>query len=314
MKRSRSTSIVEFQRRFPDENACHRYVARVCFGDPPRCPNCTIKNELHPYKKPRQLFCRHCQSVISPTAGRIFSNSIIPLRTWFYFLLLMANRTTGLSTDFVARHLGITRPAAFRILSVLRLHMAALSPPRRIGGNGAVVQVDETWLPSVKSSSSRMGSGAIIFGLYDQNGVQTRIVPNRRSETLIPLIEALVEPGSTIVSDQHKGYDSLSERGFRHIRLNHARAEWVNSDGYSMLGIEGYWGNFKYFMRSNNRNPKEFCLPGYLSEHAFRYNCRKQKICPFESLIEKFPIIDRSLLPPGALRSNKSKILQGVAD
>ena len=294
--------MFEFERRFPDEEACLRHVAHARFGDPPACPRCGTDAKLSGYKRPHQLYCRRCQSVISTRANTAFAASIIPLKTWFYLLLMCANRTTGLSTTFVRRHLGFHPQNAFRVLSMVRAHMAALMPPRLMGTDGSYVQIDETWLPGIKETSAPAVDGVIVFGLYDARGVQTFLVPDRSRRTLLPIIERLVPPGATIVSDQFKSYDVLASRGYNHIRLNHSRGEWVNADGYSMLGIEGYWANLKYYMRSNNRHPKEGNLPGYLAEHAFRYNARKRGLCPFEAAIGSFPAIDRTTLSRSARR------------
>lgn len=292
-RRFKTTSLDHFNRQFPDDQACLDHIARVRFGNPPRCPKCDKSSPLHSYKIPRQLFCRSCQSVISIMAGTAFENSIIPAKTWFYLLLLIANRTTGISSNFVMRHFNFTLKASYRVLAAIRMHIACLGKLRSFGTHGSHVQIDETWLPWVKKSGAPSGSGAIIFGLLDVRGVQTWIIPDRRRETLIPIIAKFVAPGATVITDQHKGYDRLSQLGFQHIRLNHSKAEWVNAEGYSMLGIEGYWANLKYYMRSHNRNPDESNLKGYLDEHAFRYNVRKQGKCVFEALIAEFPTVDR---------------------
>ncbi len=226
-------------------------------------------------------------------AGTAFANSIINARVWFYIILLMANKTTGISTNFVARHLNLTQKASFRALKAIRTHITLLTEQRRFGAYASHVQVDEAWLPWVKIPGKSSQNGAIIFGLHDFRGVQTWIIKDRRRETLLPIIRQFVEPGSIIISDYHKGYDRLSNFGFEHIRLNHSKAEWVNPEGFSMLGIEGYWSNLKYYMRSHNRNPDESSLRGYLDEHAFRYNARKQGKCVFEELIAAFPTLDR---------------------
>ena len=294
MKRQfKTTSFPDFNRRFPDDQACLDHIARARFGDPPRCPKCESSPTLHSYKIPRQLFCRSCQSVISIMAGTAFANSIINARVWFYIILLMANKTTGISTNFVARHLNLTQKASFRALKAIRTHITLLTEQRRFGAYASHVQVDEAWLPWVKIPGKSSQNGAIIFGLHDFRGVQTWIIKDRRRETLLPIIRQFVEPGSIIISDYHKGYDRLSNFGFEHIRLNHSKAEWVNPEGFSMLGIEGYWSNLKYYMRSHNRNPDESSLRGYLDEHAFRYNARKQGKCVFEELIAAFPTLDR---------------------
>ena len=58
----------------------------------------------------------------------------------------------------------------------------------------------------------------------------------------------LTDPDSVFVTGQLRSYNFLGRLGFKHIRLNHSIGEWVNSDGCSSIGIEGYLANLKYFL------------------------------------------------------------------
>lgn len=243
------------------------------------------------------MSCSQCSFGIAVTSGTLFDRSKIPLRTWFYLMLLMSNSAKALSVSFVTRHLGLSRMAAFRTLSVIRLHLSCLCEGRIQGGGGQVVQIDETWVPQVKNPQSPKGAGAIVFGIYSQSGVVTKHIPNRSAAVLIREVLAGTHPDSIFVTDQHRSYLGLGRLGFRHITLNHSIAEWSNKDGYTTVGIESYWANLKYFLQSANLAPSIDYLEGYLSEHAFRYNCRKAGKCAFQEMIASFPAVDKAKLP-----------------
>jgi len=299
----RSTSFYDFLERFPNDAACQQHVAAMRFGSMIECPHCCNGHRLHKTRKPRELYCPRCQVYISPTSGTFASHSKIPLWNWFYLLLLVANRSTGLSVDYLARQLGISRLASYRMLCLTRLHISKLEDRRPMGGLGVVVEIDETWLPNILPSDVNKGSGAIVFGIASRGRVINKVIPDRRAETMIPLIQENVLPTSIVVTDAHRSYNPLRSLGYRHIALNHKRGEWAR-DGLSMAHIESYWTSLKHFLRSHNRNVKHEILPLYLAEHTFRYNLHRQGENVFEALIAKFPTIDHSQLPMGAAPRN----------
>ena len=123
---------------------------------------------------------------------------------------------------------------------------------------------------------------------------------------------SLTHPDSVFVTDQWRSYNFLGRLGFKHVRLNHAKAEWVSEDGYSSIGIEGYWGNLKYFLQSAHLAPSIDYFGGYLAEHAFRYNCRKVGKCPFQEMISRFPVVDKQSLPMSVIYSKPKDPLEWV--
>lgn len=294
-----ATSFIEFLERFPNEAACHRHIAAVRFGSALECPQCDNGQRLSATGKARQIYCPRCKVFISPTSGTLASHSKMPLWDWFYLLLLLANRTAGISVDHLARQLGVSRLASYRMLSLARLHISQLPQRKTIGGPGIIVEIDETWLPNILPTEPDTRGGAIVFGIYSQEGVITQVIPDRRADTMIPLIQASVLPGSIVVTDAHRSYSAVASCGYRHVALNHKRGEWAR-DGLAMARIESYWTSLKYFLRSHNRTLKRETLPLYLVEHAFRHNLRQRGENVFEALIARFPTIDRSQLPKGA--------------
>lgn len=299
MTKAASTNFFEFLKQFPDSAACFRHIAVTKYGIELACPRCEGSHRLSSIGRLRQFYCYRCNISLSPTAGTLMGHSRISAWEWFYFLLLLANRTSGITVDHLTRHLGVSRLAAYRMLCLARLHITELRQMRRLGGQGEIVQIDETWLPNVVESSQRAGKGAIVFGMHDRLGVQTCVIPDRSASTIMALIDAWVSPGSTIVTDSHRSYHSLTKRGFRHIALNHSNGEW-KKNGFSNVWIESYWNSLKYFLRSQNRVVKEAILPLYLAEHAFRHDARIDGTCPFQKLIQTFPMIDQAKLPLGA--------------
>ena len=73
-------------------------------------------------------------------------------------------------------------------------------------------------------------------------------VHNRKQNTLIPLIQKWIQPGSIIHSDCWKYYNKLSKLGYTHITVNHSK-EFMNvSNAACTNSIESDWRHAKVSM------------------------------------------------------------------
>lgn len=291
------TDFSQFSKQFPNSDSIVQHIARVRFGEKVPCPECRSRAHLFLCLKRRRLRCSQCNFEIGVLTQTLFDHSKIPLQTWFYLMLITGNTSNVLPVSFVARHMGLSRMAAFAMVSRIRLHLQARLNGRILGGGGQILQVDETWIRQIKNPASRRGYGAIVFGIYSDSGVITKVVPSRSSNVLMQEVLASTHPDSIFVTDQLRSYNFLGRLGLRHVRLNHSIGEWKNRDGFSSVGIESYWGSLKSFLRSVNAAPSVDYFGGYLAEHAFRFNCRQAGLCPFQQMISHFPSVDKRNLP-----------------
>lgn len=63
-----------------------------------------------------------------------------------------------------------------------------------------------------------------VFGLLKRGGkVYTKIIPDAKTETLMPILEKKVVPDSIVYSDCWRGYNVLDIAGFKHYRINHSQ-------------------------------------------------------------------------------------------
>jgi hypothetical protein len=81
-----------------------------------------------------------------------------------------------------------------------------------------------------------------------------------------------VEVGSTIHSDAHASYDTLSQQ-YIHNVIDHAEA-YVDGAVHTN-GLENYWSCLKRALRGTYVSVEPFHLFRYLDEQAFRFNNRK---------------------------------------
>jgi transposase-like protein len=92
-------------------------------------------------------------------------------------------------------------------------------------------------------------------------------------ESVIPNVEAEVEKGSHVYTDQLKSYFQL-EGDYVHDVINHAEM-YVNGQIH-LNGLENFWSLFKRGLGGTYVSVEPFHLFRYVDEQAFRYNHRKE--------------------------------------
>ena len=128
--------------------------------------------------------------------------------------LFVAGATARTAGELV----GVHRNTAVSYFMRLRRLIAAHLPSYRLSGE---VEADESYLGT-------RGHGAtgkiVVFGLLKRSGkVYTAIIPDARTETLMPIIEEQVKPDSIVCTDTFKAYNALDVSCFHHHRINHNR-------------------------------------------------------------------------------------------
>ena len=91
------TTLPEFQRVFPDDGACAKYLENVRWPHGFACLKCGEVGE--PYRFPKRssvvLRCRGCQANMSLTAGTVMQDSHLPLSIWLWGAYLVTTQTPG---------------------------------------------------------------------------------------------------------------------------------------------------------------------------------------------------------------------------
>ena len=115
-----------------------------------------------------------------------------------------------------------------------------------------------------------------VFGLLKRNGkVYTVIIPNAKSDTLLPIIRQKVKPDSIVYTDTFRSYNALDVSEFKHYRINHSK---LFAKKYNHInGIENFLNQAKRHMRKFNGIPQEhFHL--FLKECEWRFNNSDPKV------------------------------------
>jgi transposase len=99
--------------------------------------------------------------------------------------------------------------------------------------------------------------------------VYTKIIPDAKVATLMPIIQERIMPDSVVFSDSLSSYNILDVSCFKHYRINHS--ELFADKKNHINGIENIWNQAKRHLRKFNGVPKDhFHL--YLKECEWRFN------------------------------------------
>lgn len=139
-----------------------------------------------------------------------------------------------------------------------------------VGGEGIVVQIDESKFGKRKYHRGHRVDGQWVFGGIEEGSRKCFMVAveQRDEVTLLPIIQKFIKPGSIIVSDCWKAYINLEKHGYTHKTVNHSK-EYVNSDGDHTNKIEGHWRQAKVKLPRFGIRKEYFS--SYLAEFMWRY-------------------------------------------
>jgi transposase-like protein len=281
----RFKNLVELMEVCSSEEKCRLYLEQVRWNGSPVCPHCGSQHKKHYQLKVKGVFkglrkCKDCRERFTVTVGTMFEGSHISLKKWFIGMYIFSAHKKGISSHQLARDLGIGQKAAWFMLGRIR-HCFDVKPHGKITGE---VQADECFVggknknrhanKKVKESQDRsVKDKTPVFGLLDHGYVNTQVVPNTKGKTLKPIIEAMVEKGAILITDEWGAYNGL-KKDYHHEVIKHKANQYVNENGFSTNALEGFWSLLKRGIDGIYHHVSPKHLNEYCDEFAFRYNTR----------------------------------------
>ena len=268
-------SLVQFFHRFPDEDACKRYIEQERWYNEPACPRCGDM-QVYRIKGGMPFKCGGCRKPFSHRTGTVMEESRLPLQKWLLAMYIMTVARKGISSIQFAKELGVTQKTAWFMEHRIREACSGGFFPM----NGEV-EVDEAYFGGKErnkhaSKRLRAGRGAVgkkpVVALRERGGpVQAFVVPNTRKSTLQGHIRAIVEKGSHVYTDESSSYHSLDKAGYRHESVRHSAGEYVKEKA-STNSVESFWSLLKRAYVGTHHWWSFKHLHRYIAEYVYRHN------------------------------------------
>ena len=286
----RKYTINDFNRDFPDDDACLEQVLVMLYPEGIDCRKCGEKRPHAKLTGRKAYSCDYCGTHVYPLAGTIFKKSSTPLKSWFYAMYLMGSTRCGISAKQLEREVGVTYKTAWRMFNQIRklfdesgdgklsgtieIHETLVGgKPRYRNGEKPAVGTDGKTRrgPRARTHSKQP---ATVVGAVERHGrIRVLVITERTGDNIIPLVATHVLDSSMVYTDEANYYTRLDHMGWAHRRVHHKAKVYVDGDVYTNT-IEGFWALFKNGIKGVYHSVSEKHLPSYANEYSFRYNHR----------------------------------------
>ena len=281
-------SLMDFQKRFPDESRCWSELVRLRW---PKGNACTECRRPMGFIETRRIFqCNRCRKQVSATAGTVFHKSRIPLDKWFWAIFLMATSSKGVSMRNLQKHLGIKSYRTVWLMGHKIRH--AMSQREALYKVKGTVQADEIKIgtQSLENRRKLRQDKHSRFLIAVQEGLKgnPRFVSFEELESyfkedLLPKISKRIAKGSTLKTDGNASYLAAKPMGYKidpvafdrepEKAKNHLKwVYWLTSNLKRGL-VSTYHGCFPKYRKA------------YLAEFAYRFNRRYWPHQAFDRLL-----------------------------
>jgi transposase-like protein len=262
--------------KFTNAEAARKHLEAIQWPDGPTCPHCGVLHRSSRIEGGRDglLFCNACRKQYTVTVGTVFERSKIPLHVWLYANHLLCSSKKGISSHQLARMLGVTYKTAWFMSHRIREAMKPASAFPPIGGEGKIVEADETFIGQSERTKKKPGyqHKRAILSLVERGGPirSFKLDGHPTAYEIKAILSDNIHSKSRLMTDGAQFYKAT---GFKHESVDHSKYEWKRGDAHTNT-LEGHFSIFKRGMVGTYQHCGEQHLQRYLYEFDFRSNYR----------------------------------------
>lgn len=273
------------QKHLQVEEDAYAWVEARVWPDGPVCPHCESTERITKMKGKAHRIglykCYACRKQFTLKIGTIFEKSHVKMHIWLQAFYLICGSKKGISSHQLHRTLGLSLKTAWFLSMRVReaMRSGALAPP--MGGEGEVVEVDETFIGQKKGRRRKSGRGHkhAVLSLVQRGGcVRSFHVADTSTKTIGTIVRDNIDSESAVMTDDAQYYNTLDVGFASRDSVNHSKDEYVREEeGRPLIHtntVEGYFSVFKRRMRGTYQHCSEKHLHRYLAEFDFRHNHR----------------------------------------
>lgn len=269
MARIDAMTLLDFQQRFNNEQACEEYLFTQKWPGGFKCPDCQHKKYY--FVQTRRIYeCRKCGHQTSLTAGTLLHRSKLPLLKWFWAIYMVVHDKRGRSALSIAGLLKINYRTAWRLLHKIRHSMCTRDANYVLSG---LVEMDDAYFGAPQKGSDGRGTtkAKVIIALStDESGnpkfIRMKVASRISKEEIQRVALSCVKPGSTVTSDGLNCYQVLKDIGYDHHYKDYYKE---NEEFLKWLHI--VISNAKAFILGTYHGLSKKYLQPYLDEYCYRF-------------------------------------------
>jgi transposase-like protein len=268
---------------FHDEAAAFTFLESVLWPDGPVCPHCGNYDKVYALEGKTTRIglkkCGACRKQFTVKVGTVFESAHIPLHKMLQAVYLLVSSKKGISAHQLHRTLEITYKSAWFLAHRIREAMRTTGLPP-MGGVGAVVEVDETYIGTKDAHRGKTGRRGYdhkhtVLTLVERGGkARSFHIEKATIKNVKPILHANIARETSLMTDAARIYTKMHHGFISHEMVNHQDDEWVRGNAHTNT-IEGFFSIFKRGMTGVYQHCGEQHLHRYLAEFDFRYNERK---------------------------------------
>jgi len=272
---------------FHDETAAREWLEARLWGNGRMCPHCGVVDQstlMHGKShRPGLYQCNACREPFTVTVGTLYERSKVPLTKWLAATHLMMASKKGMSALEIGRLLGLSKKTAWFLCHRIRESLRETNPTEPLGGEGKIVEADETYVGgkaknrhvSKRGVGGQGGSGkeAVVALVERQGRVRSQHVATVSGGTLKQILWAQIDRKSYLMTDSNNAYQAVGINFAGHETVNHTIDEYVRGNAHTNT-IEGYFSILKRGVIGTFHHVSQAHLKRYLAEFDFRYNER----------------------------------------
>jgi transposase-like protein len=277
---------------FQDADKAREYLEALRWSGEPACPHCGTLGKQYATKKPGVYRCgsKECRKDFSVTTKTVMESSHIKLHVWLQAFYLISSSKKGMSAHQLHRSLGVTYKSAWFLAHRIREAMRVGGLVSPMGGEGKIVEADETYfgnvpkakrrtmtttgLPFTKAGRGGPSNKRAIVSLVERGGsVRSFHVPTADAATVAKIVNDNIDRETRLHTDESRLYVRVGENFAAHETVNHSAKEYARGD-VTTNSVEGYFSIFKRGMKGVYQHCGEKHLHRYLAEFDFRFNNR----------------------------------------
>lgn len=250
------------------------------------CSNCMVFMVLKPYKKNKDGFAWRC---VTSSCSKFLEYESVRLNSFFEDFTLSFKKIFKIVCGYacrqqrhsILRSVDISEPTLHKVVKKIVGFIPNTDfQNNKLGGPGKVVQVDETMLNFKckshrgRSPGNRTDSLCIVECEERILRAFAIIIPNKRQETIVPIICSQVASGSVVNTDEHGAYFNLRSYGFIHGTVCHKYNFVDRGTGINTQGIESFHNELKIEIKKR-KGVKTIDREAFLREFCFYFNNRE---------------------------------------